>query len=180
MFFSNCVPLCNEVHFDWFQIIDKEINPYVEEWENNDSWFPAHQVFKKLGDAGLLGLTRDPGKNMVQANAGRLLIHCISLSLNNIEAKCEFIMLNETMWIIKLCDIFSECVIKVILISTTSNILNYETFFLFLINMITRCKCYNQLEIIKHMLYKMKLILYIINTMHYIINHILYIINPNL
>lgn len=37
------------------QIIDKHINPYVEEWERAGA-FPAHQVFKHFGEAGLLGL----------------------------------------------------------------------------------------------------------------------------
>jgi len=36
-------------------IIDKDINPYVDKWEE-DEIFPAHEVFKKLGDAGLLGI----------------------------------------------------------------------------------------------------------------------------
>ncbi len=39
------------------QIIEKDINPYIDEWEANAP-FPAHQVFKKLGDAGLLGITK--------------------------------------------------------------------------------------------------------------------------
>ncbi len=37
--------------------IDAEINPYVEEWEEAEI-FPAHQVFKGLGDLGLLGITK--------------------------------------------------------------------------------------------------------------------------
>src|ERR1700755_87858 len=36
-------------------IIDKAINPHVDQWEA-DEIFPAHEVFKKLGDAGLLGI----------------------------------------------------------------------------------------------------------------------------
>ena len=36
-------------------IIDKDINPHVDQWEE-DEIFPAHEVFKKLGDAGLLGI----------------------------------------------------------------------------------------------------------------------------
>lgn len=39
------------------RIIEKDINPYVDEWEK-EGHFPAHQVFKKLGDAGLLGVTK--------------------------------------------------------------------------------------------------------------------------
>ena len=34
---------------------DKELNPHVSQWEK-DEQFPAHEVFKKLGDLGLLGL----------------------------------------------------------------------------------------------------------------------------
>jgi len=37
------------------QIIDKHINPYVDEWEAAGA-FPAHEVFKLFGDQGLLGL----------------------------------------------------------------------------------------------------------------------------
>ena len=37
--------------------IDEQINPYVDEWEEAEI-FPAHQVFKGLGDLGLLGLTK--------------------------------------------------------------------------------------------------------------------------
>jgi len=39
------------------KIIDTEINPNVDQWEN-DGEYPAHQVFKKLGDAGLMGVTK--------------------------------------------------------------------------------------------------------------------------
>jgi len=38
-------------------IIDKDINPHVDKWEENGI-FPAHEVFKKLGDAGLLGINK--------------------------------------------------------------------------------------------------------------------------
>ena len=37
------------------KFVQQEINPYVEEWEANEA-FPAHEVFKKLGDLGLIGL----------------------------------------------------------------------------------------------------------------------------
>ncbi|MEM1181621.1 MAG: acyl-CoA dehydrogenase family protein [Acidobacteriota bacterium] len=39
------------------QLIDEEINPHVEAWEK-DQLFPAHELFKKLGEAGFLGITR--------------------------------------------------------------------------------------------------------------------------
>jgi len=37
--------------------IDDEINPHVDEWEAAEI-FPAHEVFKKLGTLGYLGLTK--------------------------------------------------------------------------------------------------------------------------
>jgi citronellyl-CoA dehydrogenase len=39
------------------RFIDEEINPHVDEWEAAEI-FPAHEVFKKLGNLGLLGLTK--------------------------------------------------------------------------------------------------------------------------
>jgi citronellyl-CoA dehydrogenase len=39
------------------RFIDEEINPHVDEWEEAEL-FPAHQVFKRLGELGLLGLTK--------------------------------------------------------------------------------------------------------------------------
>ncbi len=37
--------------------IDREINPHVDEWEEAQI-FPAHEVFKKLGKEGFLGLNK--------------------------------------------------------------------------------------------------------------------------
>ena len=39
------------------RLIDEEINPHIHEWEAAEI-FPAHEVFKKLGNLGLLGLTK--------------------------------------------------------------------------------------------------------------------------
>ena len=39
------------------RFIDAEINPHVDEWEAAEI-FPAHDVFKKLGNLGMLGLTK--------------------------------------------------------------------------------------------------------------------------
>ena len=39
------------------KIIAKDINPFVDQWEK-ERIFPAHEVFKKLGDAGLLGIQK--------------------------------------------------------------------------------------------------------------------------
>ena len=47
-------------HFEMRQslkkFIDKDINPYVDEWEKQEI-FPAHDLFKKLGSGGFLGAT---------------------------------------------------------------------------------------------------------------------------
>jgi citronellyl-CoA dehydrogenase len=39
------------------RFIEKEVNPFVDEWEKAEI-FPAHQFFKRLGDLGCLGLTK--------------------------------------------------------------------------------------------------------------------------
>jgi citronellyl-CoA dehydrogenase len=39
------------------RFIDSEINPHVDEWEAAEI-FPAHELFKKMGTLGLLGLTK--------------------------------------------------------------------------------------------------------------------------
>jgi alkylation response protein AidB-like acyl-CoA dehydrogenase len=41
----------------WKTLIDREINPHVDQWEK-DGQFPAHELFKKMGDAGLLGVDK--------------------------------------------------------------------------------------------------------------------------
>jgi len=40
-------------------IVDKEINPHADAWEEAGI-FPAHELFPKLGAAGILGLEYDP------------------------------------------------------------------------------------------------------------------------
>ncbi|MDG0969977.1 MAG: acyl-CoA dehydrogenase family protein [Porticoccaceae bacterium] len=39
------------------QFVDKEINPFADQWEE-EGIFPAHELFKKMGDLGLLGIAR--------------------------------------------------------------------------------------------------------------------------
>jgi len=39
------------------KFIDSEINPFVDEWEAAEI-FPAHEVFKKMGSAGFLGINK--------------------------------------------------------------------------------------------------------------------------
>ncbi len=41
------------------KFVETEINPNVDQWER-DEIYPAHEVFKKMGDLGLLGLKYDP------------------------------------------------------------------------------------------------------------------------
>jgi citronellyl-CoA dehydrogenase len=39
------------------RFVDNEINPYADQWEA-EGIFPAHELFKKLGDLGLLGISK--------------------------------------------------------------------------------------------------------------------------
>ena len=41
------------------KLVEEVINPNWKQWQN-DQIFPAKQVFKKFGDAGLLGIHRAP------------------------------------------------------------------------------------------------------------------------
>ena len=41
------------------KFIENEINPYVDEWEEREQ-FASHELFKKLGNLGLLGIKYDP------------------------------------------------------------------------------------------------------------------------
>ena len=56
------------------RFIDAEINPHVEEWEEAEI-FPAHEVFKKLGNMGLLGLTKP------EANGGAGLDYSYAMAM---------------------------------------------------------------------------------------------------
>ena len=39
------------------KFVEEEINPHVAEWEKSGA-FPAKEVFKKMGDLGLLGISK--------------------------------------------------------------------------------------------------------------------------
>ena len=41
------------------EFVDKEINPYIDEWEEQGI-APLHDLFKKMGDLGFLGIRYDP------------------------------------------------------------------------------------------------------------------------
>src|SRR6516165_11097610 len=47
----------DEVRRSLQKFIATEINPHVDEWENADI-FPAHELFKKMGSLGFLGLNK--------------------------------------------------------------------------------------------------------------------------
>ena len=47
----------NEIRRTVAQFIEKEVNPHVDQWEE-EGIFPAHEVFKKAGDLGLLGISK--------------------------------------------------------------------------------------------------------------------------
>ena len=40
------------------KLVEEEINPHWQEWQHQQI-FPAHRVFKRFGEAGLLGIHRD-------------------------------------------------------------------------------------------------------------------------
>lgn len=39
------------------RFVEEEINPHVEVWEREGTW-PAHEILKKMGDLGLLGIAK--------------------------------------------------------------------------------------------------------------------------
>jgi len=46
-----------QIHDTVKKFVETEINPHVDEWEDAEI-FPAHEVFKKLGDLGMLGINK--------------------------------------------------------------------------------------------------------------------------
>jgi citronellyl-CoA dehydrogenase len=48
----------NEIYRTVRKFVENEINPNVAEWEKA-GFFPAHEVFKKMGDLGILGINKD-------------------------------------------------------------------------------------------------------------------------
>ncbi len=47
----------NEIARTMANFVEKELNPHVAEWEEAGE-FPIHEVFKKMGNLGLLGITK--------------------------------------------------------------------------------------------------------------------------
>lgn len=56
------------------RFIENEINPFVDEWEEAEI-FPAHELFRKMGGLGLLGLTKP------EAYGGSGLDHSFSVAM---------------------------------------------------------------------------------------------------
>jgi citronellyl-CoA dehydrogenase len=54
------------------RFVQEELNPHVDEWEDAET-YPAHEVIKKLGNLGLLGLTKP------EAYGGDALDHSYSV-----------------------------------------------------------------------------------------------------
>lgn len=55
------------------EFVEHEINPKAEEWEETGT-FPAHELFPKLGELGVLGLTYDPAYGGGGADFGYVAI----------------------------------------------------------------------------------------------------------
>jgi citronellyl-CoA dehydrogenase len=49
----------NEIRRTVARFVENEINPHADEWEAAEE-FPSHELFRKLGDLGLLGIKYDP------------------------------------------------------------------------------------------------------------------------
>jgi citronellyl-CoA dehydrogenase len=52
-------PEHNEIRRTVARFVETELNPHVDAWEEAEE-FPSHEVFRKLGDLGLLGIKYDP------------------------------------------------------------------------------------------------------------------------
>src|SRR3990167_1035093 len=57
--------------------VDKEINPHVEQWEK-DGRFPIHDIFKKAGDLGLLGISKR--EQFLKPAISGEMVRCIGVS----------------------------------------------------------------------------------------------------
>ena len=64
--------------------VEKELNPHVREWEDAGR-FPIHEVFKKMGDLGLLGVTvpeayGGPGLDLTTTCMAKELVARVSMT----------------------------------------------------------------------------------------------------
>jgi len=58
------------------QIIDTDINPMVDAWEDQKA-FPVHNVFKILGSAGFLGVNKPTGTTFANVNISLHALHLL-------------------------------------------------------------------------------------------------------
>jgi citronellyl-CoA dehydrogenase len=64
------------------RFVEQEINPHVDKWEEAEM-FPAHEVFRKLGGLGLLGLTKP------EAHGGSALDYSYSVVMAEALGHCH-------------------------------------------------------------------------------------------
>jgi citronellyl-CoA dehydrogenase len=67
-----------ELRRSLIRFIDTEINPHVDEWEENPP-FPAHKLFKKMGDAGFLGITKPEAFGGLGLDYSYAAVYCEAL-----------------------------------------------------------------------------------------------------
>ncbi|MCC0037856.1 MAG: acyl-CoA dehydrogenase family protein [Brucellaceae bacterium] len=64
------------------KFVATELNPHVDEWEAAEE-FPSHEVFKKLGDLGLLGIKYDPDYGGLGLDFSYSMVMAEELGLTN-------------------------------------------------------------------------------------------------
>uniref|UniRef100_A0A8C7MUP6 Zgc:85777 n=1 Tax=Oncorhynchus kisutch TaxID=8019 RepID=A0A8C7MUP6_ONCKI len=85
MLLDSCTSLCP-------CIIDQDINPYVDQWEA-EGIFPAHKVFKLLGNAGFLGVNKPSSSYLISSlTTLSLCVVCIYCRFGSTELKKEFLL----------------------------------------------------------------------------------------
>ncbi len=62
-------------------VVEREIAPHVDEWERAGT-FPAHELFPRLGEVGLLGLEYDPAYGGQGADHLFTVVACEELALS--------------------------------------------------------------------------------------------------
>jgi citronellyl-CoA dehydrogenase len=64
------------------KFIDAEINPYVDDWEENAP-FPAHELFKKMGEMGFLGISKPEAFGGMGLDYSYAAVYCEALGRIN-------------------------------------------------------------------------------------------------
>ncbi|RYY81830.1 MAG: acyl-CoA dehydrogenase family protein, partial [Comamonadaceae bacterium] len=65
------------------RFIDDEINPHVDEWEAAEA-FPAHEVFKRMGALGLLGLNKPEAYGGASSSGSRGARACTAWGVSGV------------------------------------------------------------------------------------------------